>query len=342
MKILLLTIFPLYKYPLELMFCKTQYYIFCYMIHKYISRIPGIELIVQHCTTSGRSERFKKYVNSEKFPEADHCILVDNRGFMVRVHEFYEKLRPNIRGAITTISANNAHVGQEDVLFYMVPNGKAKKPHCRLIYWACDHNLCFPDKDPDTIRILVDHKYYGNHKNMTSIDLTDNILEQALTFAENYQGEKKVIVRFISNDGIVTVTRDNINNLSDYKQGGGADFNSMCIEFSKTDVFFVTHIECMGLCVLEASMAGALVVSPTSYIKRCLLNKVHHLEFTGEVPWDIVLANIDVDKSRKLAVRYSWENATKIMYDTFANFDMYKAQNFVFKNDHSAKGKISA
>jgi len=304
------------------------------MINNYLEQKDDIEVILYQCTTKGKSSRFNVIVQDEDFPEADHALLIDNRGFINRVDKFYEMLRPKIKGAIGTFSASNVYTGAEDILYYMIPSGKSNKRRCKLINWACTHEMCYPNQDEDKIRILVDHNYYGPHVNMVNADKTEDITNQVCEYFKGYK-EKEVVIRRFIKGGAETVDPDNINELEKYKQGSGLNYEQACYEYSKTDIFFVTHKECMGLSVLESAMAGALIVSPKGYIKYELLKSVRHVEYEGdEIPWNEIFENIDIEKSRETALKFSWENATEKIYETLLNFDKYVEKDMRFRNRH--------
>lgn len=334
MKILILTTFPIKTTALELKNCKMQYHIFTYMLNKYLSG-RGDEIILYQCTTKGTSSRFKDIVSNEKFPEADHAILVDNRGFLNRVDEFWDMLKLKIKGAICTFSASNVFTGNEDILYYMIPSGKTNKRRCKLIYWPCDHNLCSPRQDLSTLKILVDHNYYGHYKGMVESDKTKIITEQVCKFALDGNFEKPVkITRFIKG-GVENVDPNNVTDTEKYVQGKGLNYEEACALYSSCDIFFVTHKECMGLSVLECAMAGCLIVAPKGYIKRELITKLNYVEFEGdEIPWEYIKNRLNIELSRKRALKFSWEHASERIYDTIKNFDKYRNRDLRFRNKH--------
>lgn len=341
MKVLLLTTFPLNEKELLLDNCKKQYHIFTYMIKKYLNKRKNIETLLYQCTTKGKSSRFNIIVKSENFPEADHAILIDNRGFHNRVQLFMDLLRPKIKGAICTISASNAIVGKEDILYYLIPSGKSNKKHCKYIGWACDHELCVPSQNKTKIRFLIDHNYYGPHERMNKMDMTDTITEQLCEFLKTYDND--FIVRRFIRGGIETVDIKNINTLEKYKQGSGLCYTDACKEYSNTDIFIVTHLECMGLSVLECAMAGALIVTPKGFIKDELINYLHAVQIStnkeDKIDFKHIIESIDHEKSRQKALKFNWEKSCNIIVNTLNDFNKYKKRDYRFKNKHNLFNK---
>lgn len=335
MKLLLLTTFPIKEKELTLKNVKNQYEIFTFFVHKYFSEKEDVEVLVHQCSPKGTSSRIKQLVLKDEFPEADHCIVVDNRGLVSRLDLFYERLRPKIKKCIATISANNGKIGNEDILYYLIPMHKKNKPHCKLIYWSCPDYLCYPNQDPNKLRILIDHNYYGKYQRMVDQDKTEIITDDVCEFVRNYKNKPVVVRRFIRG-GVETVDPYNISKLEKYKQGSGLCFEDACDEYSRTDIFIVTHEECMGLVVLETAMSGALIVVPVGTIKPELLQLIRHVEYDGKkIPWDKVLRELNHKESRKVASKYSWKNAIDRMHETLVNFDLYKNNGFRFNNRHT-------
>lgn len=333
MKILLLTTFPLDQ-ELKLENLKGQYHIFTYHLYNFLIKQKNTEVILHPCPPRGNSSRIAQACDIS-FPEADHVVVIENRGLYYRPEIFYERLRESVNGAICTICCNNGAVGKEDVLFYMIPDGKRNKKHCKLINWACNHELCVPKQENDKLRILVDHNYYGPHKSMISTDKTEEITEDVAKFAKEQKEKQNVVVRRFIKGGIETVDVDNISELEKYAQGDGLNYRDACEEYSKSDVFIVTHRESMGLSVLESAMAGALIVTPKGYIKDKLLRDVNHVSYEGDqIPWDEVLKKIDHQKSRESVLKYNWDNGAKKIYETLVNYEKHKGNDFRFKNKH--------
>lgn len=339
MKLLLLTTFPVNEMELTLDNCKRQYHIFTFMLNKYLSEYDDLDITIKQCSLPGQSDKYIKLVEKEEFPETDFAILVDNRGFYKRVSLFSEKLREKVKYAMCTMSASNATIGSEDILFYMRPFGRRKKHHCKYIGWACDHTLCRPRQNKNKLRILIDHNYYGPHEQMNKNDMTDTITKQICNYIKTLKTDKEIIIRRFVKGGVETVDINNINEQEKYVQGSGLSYTDACDEYSKTDIFFVTHMECMGLSVLECAMAGALIVTPKGFIKWEFLRRLHHVQLEIEdnnvaLNMNDIIGKINHRLSRKKASRFSWKSASTEIYNTFKNYDTYKERNFLFGNRH--------
>jgi hypothetical protein len=327
MKILLLTTFEISKNKLAIENCKSQYHMFLYFIFKELSKYNH-DISIQHIGPTGSSSRIKKIHNTLKIKEADHCIVVDNRGIFKRPQIFIDKIRENIKGCVATLSASNSIVGQENVLFYLVPAGKRRKFKCRYIGWACDHDLLYPHQNKNKINILIDHPYYSEGR-IKDLDKTLEISKQAV---EYFNGSASI--RRLCAGGVETVDTNNFDKIEKYEQGKGLAYNDACEEYGNADIYFVTHPECMGLVVLECAMSGALIVAPKGFIKTELLKSLNHIVFeNNDIPWDDIIKRIDHNKSRKLAFRFNWVKSCRIINDTFTNWDKYKS-NLVFRNCH--------
>lgn len=315
---------------------KSQYQILAFQLDKYIKKQAGTEYKIYHQTIPRRGrqksdELSERYVNFETI-DVDFIFVCDNRGLAHRPASFAEQLKKHAK-AVYTFSANNAIVGPEDVLFYMVPGGKRNKRHCKYLGWTCDSTLCKPMHLKNKLRILVDHNYYGRHKNMISSDLTNNITLQSCEFAKKYR-EKRVIIKRFADGGIETIDKNKPLEPQKYVQGNGLSYTDACIEYSRTDIFIVTHKECMGLSVLESAMSGAIVLVPKGYIKDELLTKVHHIVFEDTINWDEVLEKINKKKSRKAVMEYDITHFVNKILTVMKRDDILKENGYHFKNKH--------
>lgn len=328
MKILLLTTFDV-KQDMILENCKNQYQMFTYFIYNKF-KLSNLDVILHNIGPTGFSGRVKKFYQKWTCPQADHCLIIDNRGVIKRPQMFLDKIREKVLGCVSTISASNGIVGNEDILFYLIPSGKRRKFKCRYIGWACDDQLCYSNQNKDNIRILIDHVYYGQGR----IKNSDKTLEISKQAVEYFKNNDKVAIRRLCNGGVETVDENNYNTIGKYNQNKGMSFEKACEEYSLSDVYFVTHQECMGLVVLECAMSGALIVTPKNYIKYELIKSLHHLIYeNNEIPWDEIIKTIDHNKSRQKAQRFSWTNSCNTMMDTFVNWESYRSK-LVFRNIH--------
>jgi hypothetical protein len=187
-------------------------------------------------------------------------------------------------------------------------------------------------QDKTKISILIDHPYYG-HGRMKTQDLTFKISSVIWNWARD---KPHVIVKRFCKGGIERVTENNYLNIENYEQNAGLSYSEACKIYNTTDIFFVTHVECMGLVVLETAMSGALIVSPEGYIKKELLRNVHHHKLPKEFnnfDMNEIIEKIDHQKSVRKVKSFTWENGTNIIADTFLNWDNYK-KTVVWSNNH--------
>ena len=95
-------------------------------------------------------------------------------------------------------------------------------------------------------------------------------------------------------------------------------FINACKEYNKAHIFIVTHEESLGLSVIEAAMAGALILIPTNpkgrgpCIKPWLVKSLNHIMFNpfNGIPWDKIINNINIEDNRVKASQYNYKNVT--------------------------------
>ena len=322
MKILLLTSFPVHEKELVLENLKKQYHIFTYMIYKYLSKYEELEIDL-------------KYEHEPLTEQYTHCIFIENRGLLDREEPFIKKLRSHVSNFLCTFSASHKFVGIEDVLFYMVPSGKRNKRRCKLLNWNADHILIQPKQDPSMIRILIDHNYYGPYKSMLNTDLTKRLTNLICEYTRDKPNY--LIKRFITG-GVEIVNPYNISEMKRYRQGAGLNYKEACNEYCHTDIFVVTHRECMGLSVLESAMAGARIIVPKDYIKQELIKDLDHIIIDPNnlesINWEKCLAPVNHTQNRKNVLKYSWENGCRKIFNTLINYEKHIKNDLYFKNKH--------
>lgn len=172
--------------------------------------------------------------------------------------------------------------------------------------WATDFDLNKPCQDPAVLRILVDHTNYGDNP----IDLTKKILREIKQFVESdlwKEQYQSVMVRRFDSGQIVDVNF-NESNIVRYDRTS-IPFTEITKEHCAAHVFCVTHPESVGLVVLETSAAGALPVVPKGFVPQDRLDTVRHLIWEDYIDWQQVLNNIDINKSRDVAIKNNWESA---------------------------------
>lgn len=174
---------------------------------------------------------------------------------------------------------------------------------------AADKNLLFPDKDPNVIRILVDHPAY-TQKHFEKKDQSRFIIQSIF---EN-KFKKPVLVRRFSDRTVETV-KDSKIDINLYSRAG-VNILDAYNEYRKADIFFVTHPESMGLSVIECAMAGCLIVTPKNYIKPIFLKGINYIEYDKTINWTYVLNKMNAVRSRKMVMDRSWESFYGKIFDS--------------------------
>jgi len=277
--------------------------LYSYYLRKEMDK-RGIETIP--CRGVGVNESDEKYKQLINIPKGDHLISVEQRGITNRRNHPYvlKRMRESISGKITSICDNNMLIGDEDLLFYAVP--APEKPKSIYVGWAVDHSMCFPQKDPNVLRILIDHSLYVENN---TVDISIPIFKDVMNFANSYK-ERPVIVRRFISGGVETCDANSKPEIYNRK---GLNFKDAAAEYRKADIFIVTHPESMGLSVLESAASGALVLSPNGFIKPELINDLNHLIFNGKIPWKNALNMINHEESYKRTLKYNWSDVVDKM-----------------------------
>jgi hypothetical protein len=277
--------------------------LYSYYIRKEFEKL-GIETVPWKCPSASYGDDAYRKVLKD-LPDGDHVLCVEQRGFNNRRHIKFliPEIRKKIKGKITTICDNNHTIGPADMLYYAVP--AKEKPKSKYVGWAADPVVCRPDKESGTLRILIDHSYYGKQ---AYPDKSREIILDVVNFYKKYTKKNVIIRRFVSG-GVETLDPKNFK--FEIYNRKGLQYPDACKEYGKADIFIVTHSESMGLSVLESALSGALVITPKGYIKKELISPLHHIEVNGKIPWSTVLSELNVKKSVNMAKKYSWRNVAK-------------------------------
>lgn len=181
------------------------------------------------------------------------------------------------------------------------------------INWAADNDLFKPRQNQDkTLKVFVDHPTF-----------TDTSLDHSLTVFMNL---KRLLSLIKSNkipnynDLVVKTLTDNGVEIVDLNDICVKPYNRTPIsaeqfanELASSNLFFVTHTESIGLCVLEAAMSGALVFIPSGTINKDLLQKINHIEFSKSINWNDwgqISEKLTPEINSILVQKYNWKNFT--------------------------------
>jgi hypothetical protein len=190
--------------------------------------------------------------------------------------------------------------------------------------WATDPDVNTPQQDPRDLRILVDHTNYGDN----AVDITAKVLTEIQRFVESDVWQYKfdsVSVRRFDSGQIVDVDFNKLD-IKKYDRTS-IPFSKITKEHCAAHIFCVTHPESVGLVVLETAMAGALPVVPKGFIPKDRLETIRYVEWNQRVNWKIVLAKLNIDKSRNKALANSWEAAAERIVQALARRLCTGAQN---------------
>jgi hypothetical protein len=169
--------------------------------------------------------------------------------------------------------------------------------------WATDPDVNTPQQDPRDLRILVDHTNYGDN----AVDITAKVLTEIQRFVESDVWQYKfdsVSVRRFDSGRVVDVDFNKLD-IKKYDRTT-IPFSKITKEHCAAHIFCVTHPESVGLVVLETAMAGALPVVPKGFIPKDRLETIRYVEWNQRVHWKYILAKLDIDKSRSVALANSW------------------------------------
>ena len=193
-----------------------------------------------------------------------------------------------------------------DILFYNIPYNLPLDTNSVNVLFGCDETKLIPKKNNDILEVLIDHSYYSQGNENSDIEYSSKILNKTAEFFKSYK-KQFILRRFISN-GIEEI---DINKpiKSDLYNRIGLPYDEACEIYNKSHVFVVTHKESLGYSVIECAMAGALIVSFGNFINKNYLNNFHNIIFDNieDFNWDTIIENIDVQKSRKMAEKFTWD-----------------------------------
>lgn len=233
----------------------------------------------------------------------DHVLALPLRYFNRLPQSAYRVLKKRIgKGKITQVHDRQLPKPVADCNFTISDQGNNKWNHS--IGWAASPSFIQPLQDWGELRILVDHPDYVQR----GTDKTEEILQSCAAFHDSalWQGDtfKTMRIRHLIDKEFI-----------DYKGAPVAKYTrwpvpylNCCLEYSKTNIFFVTHHESCGLSALEANMAGALVVAPKGFINPDRAKTLRMVEYTGAVPWDEIMMKLNIPATREIAKANSWQN----------------------------------
>lgn len=269
----------------------------------------GVEIVYDeplHNKGLSLDEMIKHYENVEV---CDHVLALPIRYFnRIPIMAYRALGRRMPKAKLTQVHDRKLSKPVADCNFTISDQGNDKWNHS--IGWAADPSFIQPLQEFAELRVLVDHPDYvdrGTDKTAEILEACKKFHDSAEWFSDKFKTMRirhLVDKEFIEYDGaaVAKYTRWPV------------PYMQCCLEYSKANIFFVTHHESCGLSALEASMAGALVVAPEGFINPDRSKTIRMLEYSGAMPWDKIMASINVNSSRAQAKQNSWELvASKIL-----------------------------
>lgn len=218
---------------------------------------------------------------------------------------------------VTFVHSSKPPKGSED------DDHQRYKRHTCLVGWAADSDLCRPNQPDDELHILVDHSTFNHTSTDVTLSALLNLRELVLK-PELWRDRFNAIrIRQLVDGAIVDVDVTGDLTVKPYNRIG-VPYLDACAEYSKAHIFMVTHAESVGQTVIETATAGAFVITYKDFIPHDRLGTVRHHEWSHFIRWNKVLRAIDVEASRRKAMKNSWTDIATTMVDYFESFDREK------------------
>lgn len=286
-----------------------------YYIPRYLNNHCDCHSIIVPKSNPENHEEIRVFFKKFNFSNYDAIIALGLRYFSLIPKDIILDLKRKFYGLICQIyDGARAKNDLVDITFTMKNDISAvnrkywykfNKGKNFYIGWASDFDLNYPNQDRDNLRILLDH---GNYAENNPIDKSLDVYKLVKDLKDSGLWGKyysEITVRKFLSNKVVDVTFDCTN--EEKYTPSKIPYKEICKEHGKTHIFMVTHPESLGLVALETAMAGALVVTPKGFIAKDRLKTIRHIEYKNTINWKTVLENIDIKKSRSLAIQNSWD-----------------------------------
>ena len=297
--------------------------IYTYYFRKVLEELGGYEV---HVFPLGSDSDKDGYFEEIEFPEVDHTIAMLNRAYLLRPRILFDKVRAVTKGLVCVLGDTDEIIGPEDIIFHARKTVHEVAPNqSRWIGWGADQRLFYPDKEDRKLSVFVD--MYPVLPKARKDVITEEVFLDALNRLpgriQKY-GFEEVRIRTIGKEGLVTIgSKEEIREVVD-EETLRISYSQLAEEMRATDIFIAGHSESMGLSALEAAMSGSFLVLPIvwgkPFIKPDLVADLHHKYFSvedepAEIPWDGILQDLDVEKSKSMASNKTWENVVSRVLD---------------------------
>jgi hypothetical protein len=291
----------------------------------YISRALnsiGVETDYFSTPFTNVDEYYTKLISAFQEVQADHIVALGVRFFSRLPKELGAKISLAIDGLLCQIHDGslfddfpcdlNFTIREDEWRYIGNENNRLTRHHKRNwhIGWAADSAVFYPQQSSETLRVFVDHPTFVAN----SLDATLNVFMSLKELRDNYfvkKGEylgfKKLEVKALHDDGVVSVDLDNICIRPYFRTPIPMDL--LASEFRQAHLFFVTHAESVGMCAIESAMAGAFVYAPLNAINPDRLKTIRHAEFKNAVDWNgLTLRDVNSESNSLYARSNNWES----------------------------------
>jgi len=178
-------------------------------------------------------------------------------------------------------------------------------PRSRCIGWAADPNLFVPRQRQGALVVLLDHANY-----CAGEDRTYQILLSLREVPESIEARQFVTAGVERHD----LSRPVV--VHEFSRSPSVPQSAIARELGEAHIFVVTHQEALGLCALEAAMAGALVATPEGFIPPDRLATINHVLLPAEGvglfrDWRSIRSHVRPTRNRQRALEHTWRSLAR-------------------------------
>lgn len=253
----------------------------------------GCELHYMQATVTGISLADKqRIVAMHEVPEVDHVLCCEqdilSHHLLAGDDTFYRPLRQHTSGLLTSVRDRPRDDSVSDILFTAV--GTRGIPGNVWIGAAVDPAVFVSRQTEVPLTICLDYA----KPNPQGVQYHEGLARQCEQFVAGNRDAK--LIRLPDR----TTQRKLANALA------------------VSHIFVATHPESFGMTIVEAGVAGCLVVARRGFVHEDILRYVDHVDYDDEIPWSQVLDRVDPVGCRETAMATSnrWNEVVDIVYDT--------------------------
>lgn len=224
------------------------------------------------------------------FPaDCDHLLVLNRK--LLEDPLWIRQAKSRIRGLVCSIVDGCVQATLEDQAFFCLAS-QWKRPRCSWIGLAADGRLFQPGPAGVGVRVLVDHPHYAGRPDDSAL-LLDSLNGHG--FEVKRLGQLDLLGRYI----------------------GPVSHAAAARLHAWADIFATTHRESLGVSVIEAALAGNLIVHREGHLKPAILDGLCCVAWTEKPDWSEAAANIDRHGCRQAALGYDrWLKVAEIIART--------------------------